>query len=300
MKFSVVIPVYNTEQFLPRCLDSLKAQTDSGFEVIVVDDCSPGPCAETLRPYGDFVRYIRHEKNLSLFQARQTGLRLAKGDYVVPLDSDDYLMPETLARLRAVIERESPDIISYWMEYDDGKKVTPHWCRHPAAVVTGVEALRELVEHTYFNGVASKAFRREMLLLVRRAFEELGVQDALYINTSEDLLAFVAALFFCEKFAFLDYAGYRYFVNEDSLTFSWQTRAGYRRALEQMHVACDVLRRTADHVPVPPETRRLVDEAIAGIESWFEQTRRDSSWMNRVIRPRLRCLKQWVLSKLHS
>jgi len=288
MKFSFVIPVYNTEPFLPRCLDSLRAQTDGDFEVVVVDDCSPGDCAEVVRPYADVVRYVRHTRNRSAFQARCTGIAAARGDYVVPVDPDDYLTPETLAKLRAAIGRDEPDMVSYWMDYDDGRRVYPHWCRHPAAAVTGVAALRELVEHRYFTGVASKAFRRSVLVA---ALEALAAPAETYVNTCDDFLMLVAALMKSERVAFLDYAGYRYFVNAASTSFSWKSRRGFLRAREQARVACALLDRMASRPEVSSEVRTLVSEAGKGIAQWLEQTHRESSWSFRLVRHLHRLLR---------
>lgn len=274
MKFSVIIPVYGTEKYLSRCLESLRAQTDRDFEVIVVDDASPGDCAGAVRPFGYSVRYIRHARNRSAFQARATGIVAAKGDYVVPVDPDDYLMPETLAKLRAVIDRESPDVISYWIDYDDGRKTYPHWCRHAAATVTGAEALRELAEHRYFTGVASKAFRRETLLA---AVRDLGDSGALYVNTGDDYLMLVPTLLRSARVSFLDYAGYRYFVNEQSTSFSWRTQGGYDRAFAQLRQAGELIRRAACRADVPTAVRADVESVIAGVESWFAGSQRTRS-----------------------
>jgi len=266
--FSIVIPVFNTERYLTRCLDSIRAQTERDFEVLVVDDASPGNASEIVARYDDRFRCIRHETNRSAFQARCTGVAAAKGDYIVPVDPDDYLTPETLAKVRETIERESPDVISYWMDYDDGKKVYPHWCRHPAATVSGSVALRELVDHRYFTGVASKVFRREVLL---SALDALNAPASLYINTSDDFLMLLPMLMKSAKVSFLDYAGYRYFVNADSTSFSWKTPEGFRRACEQTHAVGESVLRMAASEAVSPEVRIEVEKAVSGIERWFVQ-----------------------------
>lgn len=266
MLFSIVIPVYNAEAYLPRCLDSIRSQTDQDCEVIVVDDFSPGNCADVVKPYGDLVRYIRHAENRSAFQARRTGIEAAQGDYIVPVDPDDYLVPETLARLREVIDRDAPDMISYWIDYDDGTRVYPHWCRHRADTVSGEEALRDLAAGGYFTGVASKAFRRETLL---DALRELDAPDALYVNTCDDFLMLVPMLMKSGRVSFLDFAGYRYFVNGESTTFSWRTRRGFEKALAQMKLANGLILRMANRPDVPTDVRLVVERTVAGLESWF-------------------------------
>lgn len=284
MTFSIVLPVYKTERFLPRCLDSLMSQTDGDFEVVVVDDCSPGDGAEgagapflaeeAVAQRDSRFRSVRHERNRSAFQARCTGVMVARGDYVVPVDPDDYLLPETLAKLRETIERDNPDLISYRMEYDDGRKTWPHWCCHGDATVSGREALRELTERRYFTGVASKAFRRETLVA---ALRELNAPNDLYVNTCDDFLMLLPMLMKCEKVSFLDFIGYRYFVNEKSTSFSWKSEEGFRRACEQTHRVGALVLRMAGREHVASDVRLLIETAVLGIERWFVQMAAEGS-----------------------
>ena len=93
-ELSVIIPVYNTEKYLNRCLDSVFRQSLRQIEVIVVDDCSPGDTEAVLAPYLEAyanLKYFRHEKNKGLYLARLSGYTLAEGDYIAFLDSDDYV-----------------------------------------------------------------------------------------------------------------------------------------------------------------------------------------------------------------
>lgn len=93
-KLSIIIPVYNTEKYLIRCLDSIIHQTYKNLEIIVVNDCSQGPCDKILDKYvkkHKNIKCIKHNTNKGLFQARVTGLESASGDYFTFVDSDDYI-----------------------------------------------------------------------------------------------------------------------------------------------------------------------------------------------------------------
>ena len=90
---SVIIPIYNTEQYLAECLDSVVNQTLSDIEIICVDDGSPDRSIDILMEYAakdDRIQIIRQE-NKGLPAARNAGLRVASGDYVYFVDSDDML-----------------------------------------------------------------------------------------------------------------------------------------------------------------------------------------------------------------
>lgn len=91
---SIVITVYNTEKYLRRCLESVTSQSYRNLEIIVVNDCSPGNAEEIIKEYSkndDRIRYVTYEKNKGLFCARIEGAKIANGDYIAFLDSDDYV-----------------------------------------------------------------------------------------------------------------------------------------------------------------------------------------------------------------
>ncbi len=111
---SIIIPAYNTAKYIGEALDSVFAQTFTDYEVIVVNDGSPDtPELEAaLRPYGQQLQYLK-KSNGGAASARNAGIRLARGEFVVMLDSDDIWLPEYLQRQMAAITA-SPDIaVSY-------------------------------------------------------------------------------------------------------------------------------------------------------------------------------------------
>ena len=109
---SVIIPVFNSERFLRRCLDSIKVQTYKGFEAILVDDGSTDSsgliCDEYARLDNRFC--VVHQPNQGVSAARNRGLDLATGDYVYFADSDDELRPETLEHLYSAIKQGGYDV----------------------------------------------------------------------------------------------------------------------------------------------------------------------------------------------
>ena len=111
---SVIIPLYNTEKYIRQCLDSVFAQTFTDFEVIIVDDCStdngPALCRE-LYGHDDRMRIIRHDKNLGLGAARDTGTPYAKGRYICYVDSDDEIMPDHLGNMFSTASEYDADVL---------------------------------------------------------------------------------------------------------------------------------------------------------------------------------------------
>lgn len=239
MTCSFVIPVYKTEPYLARCLDSLAAQTDGDFEAIVVDDCSPGDCRAIVARYDDRFRYVRHEKNLSLFQARQTGLRTARGAIVIPFDSDDYAQPELLSRLRAEwTVHPAVDAVVYQMMYDNGGKLTKPSVRYRDEHLSGAAALDRLFASRIQCGICGKAVRRGTYL---KAMDELAASPDFYLNSSEDLLQTFPVLVNAREVSTLSYPGYRYWMNDQSLTGTLTDPATLGKAAENTHRVFDCL-----------------------------------------------------------
>ncbi|WP_301037662.1 glycosyltransferase family 2 protein, partial [Helicobacter japonicus] len=91
---SIIIPTYNVESYIGRCLDSCINQTLGDIEIIVVDDCGSDNSIKIAKEYvkkDSRIRIIHNESNLGLFSARIQGERVAKGAYILPLDADDYI-----------------------------------------------------------------------------------------------------------------------------------------------------------------------------------------------------------------
>lgn len=114
MKLSIIIPVYNVEKYIERCLTSVLSQiNDNKTEVILVDDGSPDKCGEICDEYAKNYSCIKtvHQQNMGLSQARNAGLQLAMGDYILFLDSDDWLVANCLNGIIKIAEDYTPDII---------------------------------------------------------------------------------------------------------------------------------------------------------------------------------------------
>mgnify|MGYP003308985873 CR=1 FL=1 len=213
---SVVSPFYGSTKLLKRCLDSLAAQTDGDFEVVVVDDCSPTSGRETVEAYDSRFRYVRQDVNKGPYQARVRGIEEALGDYVVHVDFDDYVKPELVAELRKAIEANRADIVVYNLEQDWGSgDIRPHWCHYEKGLYTSEEAIRRIAtgKLQYFN--FARAIRREMILRMWRDCP--GLHD-FRVWTVEDYSAIMPIILAARTIEVIDYVGYRYYQTPDSIS----------------------------------------------------------------------------------
>lgn len=218
IKFSVIVPVYNVEQYLRECVDSVLAQKYDNFEVILVDDGSPDNCPAICDYYScNNSRIITlHQQNRGLSEARNAGTRIASGQYVLFLDSDDYWIGDSvLERLSAkILTTGEPDVVFFRRSYvaEKNHKVTRV---SPPINSTEIEgrsvgdAMRYLVANDLFSPNAStKCIRAE---IAKRALFRPGI-------FSEDIDQSFALALLCESYAAINDVFYAYRRREGSIT----------------------------------------------------------------------------------
>ena len=171
MKFSIILPIYKVEKYLRECIESILCQTFKDYEIILVDDGSPDSCPQICDEYALKYPNIQciHRPNGGLSAARNSGLLVAKGEYVMFVDSDDFLYDKYALDKVAQKSNSSPEIIHYryaeWYESDnhiyprnfsydivtDGRSVTDIYC--------------ELIDKdAYISSAWSKAVQRKFLI----------------------------------------------------------------------------------------------------------------------------------------
>lgn len=183
--FSVIIPVYNVEQYLNECVDSVLCQSFTDFEVILVDDGSPDSSGAICDEYVRRDRRVKcvHKRNGGLSDARNTGIRMAAGTYLLFLDSDDYWDdPDALRKLREDLMSEDPaadiGIFQAKLLYPDGSMQPDRgvFCDCFNQMTPG-KSLRYLSENGLLVGSAcSKAVRRSFLL-EHQLFFKVGIKS---------------------------------------------------------------------------------------------------------------------------
>lgn len=116
LKVSIIIPVYNVEKYIKECLDSVLNQTLKDIEVICINDCSPDNCLEILNEYAQKdkrVRVIDLKENQGMGNARNLGIQEAKGQYIMFLDSDDFLEPQAVEEAYKKISENDNDFVIF-------------------------------------------------------------------------------------------------------------------------------------------------------------------------------------------
>lgn len=176
IKISIIVPVYNVEEYLETCLDSLVNQTMKEIEIIVVNDASPDGSKDIMeryaKEYPELVRCVYHEVNLGLGGARNTGVKHARAEYVLFVDSDDYIDVTTCEKLyRVALEHDSDIVSCEILEGLEGdfKEIDPY----STQVIGDLDyEKRRLLMSVHFVGACAKLVRRNMLIENELLFPE--------------------------------------------------------------------------------------------------------------------------------
>ncbi|MGD6776285.1 glycosyltransferase family 2 protein [Sutcliffiella horikoshii] len=120
---SIVVPIYNVERYINRCVDSLLSQTYSNLEIILVNDESPDNCPEICEEYSKIDNRVKviHKKNGGLSDARNAGMEIANGDYIIFIDSDDYVEQNMVEKALNAAESSNSEVViwSFFADYVD-------------------------------------------------------------------------------------------------------------------------------------------------------------------------------------
>lgn len=204
-KISVIIPVYNVEKYLRECLDSIMNQTYKNLEIICIDDGSPDNSINILIEYSnrDNRIFIKKQKNMGLSEARNTGIKISTGKYLVFVDSDDWLPLNAIELLYEKIKKENSDIVI-------GGRITITDFKKENFIPTGKDIsftfekyLEYSMEKNEFRAVAwGKLYKKEIIEKNNLEFPK----GLLY----EDLLFVFKYLYYSEKISILSKEIYYY------------------------------------------------------------------------------------------
>lgn len=167
---SIIIPTYNRRQSIGRSIKSVLNQTYRDFELIIVDDGSTDGTREIVAGFNDSrIRYIRHDKNRGEAAARNTGIKVARGEYIASHDSDDEWLPEKLAKQVRAFENCSPEIgvvyTAFWKEENGKETYIPFaWVNKKEGNIH-----QELLRGNFIGSPVT--------LIKRECFEKVGMFD---------------------------------------------------------------------------------------------------------------------------
>ena len=213
---SIIVPIYNMEHLMRRCIDSLLAQTFTDYELLLIDDGSKDGSWSICQEYArkDPRVSIYHKENGGLSDARNYGLSKATGKYTIFADPDDWVSPEGLDCLYATAEREQADMTMCDL-YREDEYSRHYMCQRPQSL-QAEDVLKELFANIQ-GFTVNKLIRRDV-------YTRFGISYPKGIYGCEDQYTMAAILLHDIKIAYEPVAFYHYMYNSASLTRHYDER----------------------------------------------------------------------------
>lgn len=250
-RISVIVPIYDVEEYLAKCVDSIINQTYKNLEIILVDDGSPDRCGDICDEHAKKDTRIKviHKENGGLSDARNVGIGIMTGSYVTFVDSDDYLAKDYVESLYRLIKEHFVDM-SIINRNPFKKNTDPKidiFDQHKIVVCDCDSALSEIFyQKVYDTSAWGKMYKSNL-------FDNVRYPKGLLF---EDLPTTYKLILKCSKVAFCDYKGYYYLLRNDSIEGSIFKPLKYESCIniiEQLE---------ADKYKMPPNAQKALNSRI--------------------------------------
>lgn len=219
-RISVIVPIYNVEAELPRCVDSIRSQTYTDLQIVLIDDGSTDGCSRLCDAYAAEDSRVRvvHQEHKGVSDARNVGVDTADGTYIMFVDSDDYIEPDMAEKLFCALQKADADMSMCSFQYDC-TAVPDQADRFPTElpIEDGVLSGRQIMTEKMFIGSGvwyvtlwNKLYRRHLFDRVRFPVGKVN----------EDEFAFHAIMLQCEKVACIRDVLYHYVIRPGSIMHS--------------------------------------------------------------------------------
>ena len=215
---SVIVPVYNVEQYLEKCIQSIIHQTYRNLQIILVDDGSTddsGKICDVFQAMDQRIQVI-HKSNAGLVSARKTGIELAEGEYIANIDSDDWIEQDMLENLYSAAQESGAEVVcsGHYVDMNVSTKVVRNRLKQ------GTYRLEDVRTEILYSGsfyecsitpyIWSKLFRRDIVKKKQCLVDE-------QICFGEDLAVGIPAMLSAKKIHISDYVGYHYVQRNNSI-----------------------------------------------------------------------------------
>lgn len=219
-KFSIIIPVYNVEKYIVKCLDSVLNQTYKDFEVIVVNDGTTDKSIEMIKDYP--IKLIT-QKNQGLSAARNKGASKATGEYLLFLDSDDYIEKDLLKNIDKSLSN-NPDLVRFQIQevFEDKNSIIPYE-EEPFENKNGVEAFELLTKYHFVENAWCYAIKRSYYEQEKFSFKKGTIH--------EDFGLMPLMIMKAKKVNSISYIGYNYLQRQGSI----MNEKSYEKTKRKVH-----------------------------------------------------------------
>jgi glycosyltransferase involved in cell wall biosynthesis len=202
---SIIVPVYNVEKYLEKCIDSILSQTFKDFELILVDDCSMDNSLKICKGFfqkDTRIKIITNSKNMGSSLSRKNGFEASSGKYIQFIDSDDWIESDMIERMAEEAEAENFDMVLCDFFDDQSKEIMKD------SIIVKSEKIKDIITSFGTCAVWNKLVRREIV-------DKIIFPDTSY---SEDRYITLQTIYFSNRFGYINLPLYHYVYNTNSIT----------------------------------------------------------------------------------
>ena len=226
-KVSIIVPIYNVEQYIRKCVDSILNQTYDNLEIILIDDGSPDKCGKICDEYAEIDSRIKviHKKNGGLSDARNAGLKICTGKYLTFIGADDYLLPNYVADLISNIKNADICIGGYCTLYDGTVKKPKYKFERK---VYSTDKKISLLEHLLLGKDNNQEFPFHLMSVWKNLYKSDFIKENNLTFVSErkiyaeDFIFNLYAYYFSKSIVLIDNANIVHLINKESLSQSYR------------------------------------------------------------------------------
>lgn len=208
--FSIIVPVYNTSNYIDKCIKSILEQTYKNYEILIINDGSTDNSEEKLNKYKDNKKItIINQKNKGLSSARNHGIQKSKGEYILFLDSDDYIEKELLEKLLEKIDNKI-DLIRYQARtVNENYETICEYNEEEFNNISISNALEKILKYHFIENSWLYCYKKDLFKKNKLKFDEgyihedFGLTPQIFIKTT--------------KITSINYLGYNYLIRENSI-----------------------------------------------------------------------------------
>lgn len=233
LKVSIIMPIYNAEQYLHRAINSILSQTINDWELILIDDGSTDSSSSICEQYAIQDKRIKviHKMNEGVAMARDAGIKLAQGEYSIHVDSDDWIEPTMLKELYNKAQIDNADIVitDYYINSNHKQYIS----KQTPTSLDSNSILIEILQGRLFGALWNKLIRTSL-------YNTYTLQFFSKINYREDVLICAQILQHTNiNISYLNKAFYHYFINQDSITHkitrkTYQNQICFQKKLDEI------------------------------------------------------------------
>ena len=220
-KISVIVSVYNAISTIERCLNSILEQSFGDFELLIIDDGSTDGTAMICDDYAkmDSRVIVYHQENSGISASRELGVQVAKGEYSIHVDSDDWMERGMLEALYSKALSSEADVVICDF-YVDGQSIA--YTKQQPSALNNVAIIRDILMGRMIGSTWNKLVKHDL-------YSRFNIHFPKDINYCEDACAMISLLLNTTSIAYLSEAYYHYVMNPDSITHKFTKEIFYHR-----------------------------------------------------------------------